>query len=61
MNLFRYTNIIKNTKRTGNSDKMIASRRKQHQPGINKKGYPHGNETFSTNTLIPRPIKILKP
>ncbi|EDN85990.1 hypothetical protein PARMER_02274 [Parabacteroides merdae ATCC 43184] len=37
MNLFRYTNIIKNTKRTGNSDKMIASRRKQHQPGINKK------------------------
>lgn len=61
MNLFRYTNIIKNTKRTGNSDKMIASRRKQHQPGINKKGYPHENETFFTNTLIPRSIKILKP
>ena len=61
MNLFRYTNIIKNTKRTVNSDKMIASRRKQHQPRKTKKGYLHKNETFFTNTLIPRSIKILKP
>jgi hypothetical protein len=28
---------------------------------IQKKAIRHGNETFSTNTLIPRPIKILKP
>ena len=49
MNLFRYTNIIKNTKRTGNSDKMIASRRKQHQPRKTKKGYPHGQPIFIVN------------
>ena len=49
MNLFRYTNIIKNTKRTGNLDKMIASRRKQHQPRKTKKGYLHRQPIFIVN------------
>ena len=49
MDLFRYTNIIKNTKRTGNSDKMIASRRKQHQPRKTKKGYLHRQPIFIVN------------